>query len=158
MAETRDKSQAAAYIHQQADGDRQFVLHPDNDDLFVQTGKQIIEACRLNIGIKVWLDELRAVIDHVSSWCSQRATHIRSCLASPRGGKIVFFFIPPGEHFDFDLADDMSNLNREIIQQFNIGMIEVYQLPWAEVWNFMHADSARLIYGEQPSAHPAVEA
>ena len=39
-------------IREDRDGERPVVLRPDDNDLFVQTGRQVIRACRLSIAIR----------------------------------------------------------------------------------------------------------
>src|SRR5437867_9646333 len=85
--------------------DPQVVLHPADDDLFVQTGKQVIDACKLNISIEVWLRELDSLLDDVRQWFGQRATRVKACYCMARGSRIVLFFVPAIGRFDFDLAD-----------------------------------------------------
>jgi hypothetical protein len=135
------------HIDSAKDGQRQYVLHPDDNDLFVRTGKQIIEAGRLSISIGVWLDELKEMQSLVREWCAARADKIQACLAVGRGAKILLFFIPTGTQFNFDLADELAELNRELVTSFNLGMIEVGQVPQAELERFIDIETARLVYG-----------
>ena len=145
-------------IEAKADGERPVVLRPDDDDLFVRTGKQVIEACRLGISIELWLSELHAMLDAVRHWAAQRAGHVRSCSCSPRGGRMTLFFVPTSGRFDFDLADELAALNGRLVKEFNIGMVEIHQVPWEELDRFLDPDSVRRVYGEQPESHSAVEA
>jgi len=136
------------HIDSEKDGERQFVLHPDDNDVFVRTGKQMIEAGRLSISIGVWLDEFKEMQGFVREWCAARAGRIQACLAVGRGAKVLLFFIPTGTQFSFDLADELAELNRELVTSFNIGMIEVGQVPQAELGRFIDIETARLVYGK----------
>src|SRR5437588_8140304 len=100
------------------------LLHPEDDDLFVRTGRQVIEACRLGIGIELWLSELDSMLQTVRDWAGKHASRIRTCFCAPRGSQIALYFSPALNRFDFDLADELANLNGKLVKDFNIGMIE----------------------------------
>ena len=70
MSETAPE-QRDVHIHASRDVERQFVLHPADNDVFVRTGKQIIEGCRLSISIGVWLEELRGMFGFLAEWCGE---------------------------------------------------------------------------------------
>ena len=68
------------------------------------------------------------------------------------------FFSPKSTAFDFELADCLSVLNLELIQRFNVGTVEVHQIPWNEIDRFVDTESTKLIYGEHYKPPEAVEA
>jgi hypothetical protein len=145
---------ATKHIREQ-DGD--FLLHPSNNDLFAQTGKQIIEACKLSISVGVWLDELNRMLAEVKQWCGGRSDKIAACLAEGRGSEVLLFFVPHGLQFNFDLADELADLNRSLVTNFNIGMVEVGQIPAAEIRRFMDMEKVRIVYGRVPETSETVE-
>jgi hypothetical protein len=151
-------NQPAHHIRADHDGDRRFLLHPSNDDKFVRTGKQIIEACELKIGIEVWFENLNFMLEHVRQWCQQWAKHVQACIAAPQGSRVALYFMPHGEQCDFDLYDGLAILNRDLIMQFNVGMIDVYQIPASELETFVESQYATVVYGDVPAAHQPVDA
>jgi hypothetical protein len=72
---------------------------------------------------------------------------VRAAFCAPRGTRTVLFFIPVSDRFDFDLADELTVLNMELVNKFNIGMVEVRQIPWDEIDRFLDPGSARQVYG-----------
>jgi hypothetical protein len=132
-------------VHVPSQDESQFVLHPGDNDAFVRTGRQIIEACRLSISISVWLDELKEMFAQVREWCAQRPEKIQGCLAAGRGSKIVLFFVPQGKSFHFDLADEMTELNRELVTRYNIGTVEVGQIPASEIERFLDPEGTKIL-------------
>ena len=68
------------------------------------------------------------------------------------------FFVPPGRQFSFELADELAELNRALIAGFNIGMVEVGQIPSGEIERFVDVETAQLIYGKPIEAPGPVEA
>lgn len=135
------------HIHSDRDADQQFVLHPANSDLFVRTGRQLIEGCQLSISLDVWIKELQGMFAHVAEWCGKRDRQVAGCWAAPRGNKVQLFFVPVGEQFNFDLAEELADLNREIMNNFNIGAIEVGQIPASQIERFLDPEKASQIYG-----------
>ncbi len=157
MSTDQDK-QARWHIRQDADGASEFVLHPENDELFTRTGKQVIEACRLGISIEVWFHERNSMFDHVLRWVKdkERIDRIRACYAFPRGVGIGLFFVPRGESFDFDLADQLARLNAQLVRGYNIGPVEIHQLPEDELDRFIVPEAAIEIYHDADRTHQAV--
>jgi hypothetical protein len=135
------------HIRSDRDGDQQFVLHPANNDLFVRTGRQLIEGCQLSISLDVWMKELHGMFLHVATWCGQRKEYVAECWAAPRGNKVLLFFVPGGTQFNFDLAEELADLNRDIMNDFNIGAIEVGQIPATQIARFLDPEKATQIYG-----------
>jgi len=151
-------SSESAHIFQSRDGDRQFIIHPENDEIIVSTGKQIIQGCQLSISVAVWLDELKSMVAHLQKWCSERSARVSGCYLEGRGSKILLLFIPTGTRFNFDLADELAVLNRELVAGFNIGMVEVGQIPAGDVDRFLDLEKARLVYGNSSEASGSVAA
>jgi hypothetical protein len=154
----KQSPQEAVRLTEGQDDQRQFIINPGDDDLFVRTGKQVIDACRLGISVEVWFHELSSMLQHVRQWTQNRKEAVRACFCVPRGTRVVLFFIPTSGQFNFDLADQLAKLNGELVKQFNVGMVEVGQIPWDELDRFLDPTKAKQIYGEQPGSHQAVEA
>jgi len=157
MSTERDTSSQPLRIHEQTDRDRPVVLHPEDDDLFVRTGQQVIQACHLDISIEVWLDEFRSMLNEVAQWCNEHQNGVRACYAAPRGGSIGLYFVPQSESFDFDLADLLAPLNRDLVKKYNVGMIEIHQIPQHELDRFIPPNTKRVVFPHEPGAHQAVE-
>ena len=158
MPEETEAKSDPLRIREGRDDERQIVLHPENDDLFVRTGRQVIASCQLGISIELWLSEFHSMLEHVKEWCTEHKEQVRSSFAYPRGAKVVLFVVPAREQFDFDLADALAELNAQLPRDFNIGVIAIHQVPWGELDRFLDPERARHIYGEQPTSHRAVEA
>lgn len=156
MAKTRINNDHIR-IREESDSDRQVVFHPENDDLFVRSGKQVIDACRLDIGLDLWLKEFGGVFAEVKKWSSERSEHLRSCYCSPGVGKVVFFFTPKSEAFDFELGDELAVLNHRLYTSFGIGAVELHQIPWKEIDRFLDEGKSRHVYGEIFGPHHTVE-
>ena len=148
-------------LHEAQDAERRIVIHPKDDDLFVRTGRQVIESCRLRISVDLWLNELTGMIEAVQEWAAGHADRVAACYCAAGGSKTVLFFVPASERFDFDLADALTELNGRLVREFNVGMVEVRQIPATEIERFVDPESARLVYGRpkdpDPKSRRAVE-
>jgi hypothetical protein len=145
------------HIREAVHGTLQFVLHPEGDELFTRTGRQVIEACRLGISIEVWLHECEDMLRSVVKWIEGQAGRVRSCYAVPRDAGISLFFVPTSDTFDFDLADELAKLNRKLVQSYNVGTVEVHQVPDDELDRFLVPENSRQVYSDASGSHQPVE-
>ncbi len=151
------EKKSAIHVRESQDGDRNFVFHLSDNDLFVRTGRQLIEACQLNISIDLWKQELDLMFAYVMDWCGKKHIHVRTCLCEPRRARLVLHFIPKSDGFDFDLADGITELDCYLSRNFkNVGLVEAGQIPWAEMERFVNPNLFFVIYGEHPTAHATV--
>ena len=162
MNTEQNARQTPRRIDEVEDGGRNFVIQQEESNgLLVRTGRQLIEACRLGISIEVWINEFRDMLYEVHGWIDERSGMIEACYATPRGGRISLFFVPAKGVFDFDLADHLAVLNRQLLQRFNVGIVEIQQIPAEEQGRFIPADAAVIVYPNEPSVpseHRSVEA
>ena len=135
-------------------------LQPDGQgkERFYRTGKQVIAHCELGISIEVWFEEFQGMVAEVEAWAEQHASKIRSCYCSPNGSHVTIFVAPTSESFDFELAGELADLNSDLLRKFNIGNLEIHQIPWAEADRFINFPSSRRIYGEPRVSHSSMEA
>lgn len=140
------------------DADRPIVIHPANNDLFIRTGRQVIEACGLHIGIELWIKELDEMIKMITQWCESHGDAIQSCCVAPLGPRMAVFVVPQTRSFNFDLADELARLNVELVQTFNVGMVETHQIPATELNRFVDPAIAKWVYGRTSASHQSVEA
>lgn len=66
--------------------------------------------------------------------------------------------MPATPRFDFDLADDLAILSQDLITQFNIGMVDVHQIPDSELTTFVDPRFAAVVYGNLPTTYQSVDA
>lgn len=156
MSQAQSKCPSPIVIREEGQGERPVLLWPKDDDRFIRTARQVVEACELNIGFEVWLDELEALAAHVAAWASSRSAQILECYCVLRGTKTVFFFVPASPSYDFDLGEAMGGLSEDAAGKFNVGAIEFRQVPSTEKFRFFSPDTARRVYGEAAGPHSAV--
>lgn len=139
-------------IHENRDADTRFVIHPESNDVFVRSGKQVVASCQIGISLEVWLGELNELFVTISDWCGKHAS-IRAAFAQPIGSRIAIYVAPTSSSFDFDLGDQLAELNISVARKYRVlGMIEVLQIPWDDKETFI-GQTAKCIYGDSGSAH-----
>jgi len=131
------------------DGQRNFILQKLGDDRFVRTGKQIIEACELQISIDSWRQNLAELCTEMWKLASARAGRIKACFVVPRAGRVHVLFVPLTGQFDFELADELAKLNIRLRRQrMMYGLIEASQVPESELGQFLEPAGLDLkVYG-----------
>lgn len=133
-----------------AEAERQVIITPEDQDRFVLTCDQAIAACKIHSSRKVWFEELGRLFFHVNHWAIQHQDRVLACYAAPRGGQVVVFVIPKSDHFSFDLADLVVDLDIEITQKFQSIPAEVLQIPGAsnsQFNSFVDPKIAKHLYG-----------
>ncbi|MGF1634125.1 MAG: hypothetical protein ACFCVE_09780 [Phycisphaerae bacterium] len=143
------QTQSPFEISAQHDAERRFVITRDDEDRIVQTGRQIIAACNLQVNVTAWFDNLQLVLGDVVSWC-EKTDSVDSCWVEPRSDKVVLSFLPKSGRFDFDLADKMIDLDHQL-QQAGVGYVRTQQVPPSQVSRFVDALRALKIYSVERS-------
>lgn len=158
MTESTDSIKPTDPVHVRADrdGQTQYVFHPQDSDLFVRTGTQVIAGCRLGISLEVWFEELLAMRDHLQAWARHNQASVQTVIMSPRGSRTGIFIVPMSATFDFDLADRTVDLEIEIGQKFNVGVVEILQVPDSDLSRFVAPEQGHVIYDGRRSSHQPV--
>ncbi len=131
---------AAGRIDVGVDGDRAYVLSPLDNDRFVRTGKQIIEACQLHIGYESWKQNLADLWEEVKTLGRLHRSRVGQVLMLPRNGTVHVLFVTDGGSFDFDLAEALAELNIRLRRQEGMyGDVEASQIPKGEFGRFVEA-------------------
>lgn len=153
---TQKKKHAPSHIHEATDSGRQFIIHPEDNDLFVRTGYQVIEGCQLSISIEVWLQEIKNMFSCIHSWIQEHLDQIVSCYAVPRNAGTALFFVPLSKSFDFDLADLLAELSVRLMQEYYVGPVEIHQIPENELDRFIIPEMSVEIYSNAKKSHPTM--
>ena len=141
-------------ISESRDGGNIYVLDPANHDRFVRTGKQVIEHCQLAVSVEMWFRDLQLLLGQVAEWCNQQGGRVRACYAVP-AAKVMLFFIPASESYDFVLGAELADLNVRLVRDFNVGMVETRQIPWDDRDRFFNEETSRKVYEHGVVCSPA---
>lgn len=111
------------------DGDRIVVLTSVTEDRFVKTCQWLVETTKLGISHDVWLRELHQLLTYVRHWAEARADRVRSCFAAQRDSEMAIYVVPRSNRFDFDLSDELTQLDLELAEKFQACPCDVLQIP-----------------------------
>ena len=144
---TTKQGQIAHHLHEREVSDKQVVVHPDDDDLFVVAGKNLIRSCRLQSSIELWLKELELAKNYIRSWCQVRRDKVIAAYLVPRPTRLSLFLVQQSDAYDFDLSDDVTDLDLDLNKDYNLGNVEPFQIPAAEVLRFVDLQQADQLHG-----------
>ncbi|HEX4795611.1 MAG TPA: hypothetical protein VH370_17615 [Humisphaera sp.] len=141
----------SARIDHRRDSERDYLIAPENRDLFVRTGRQVIAACNMQMRIERWLEVYEAMLGSVRDFAEDHAEHIAECYAVPRNAKTVLSFVPKSAEFDFELANELAKLQFDFQRRFAnlVGAIEVGQVPGWDLPRFLDSQAAQRVYPPQ---------
>lgn len=147
----QDASKSAARIDHEQDGQRSYVIAPENLDLFVRTGRQVIAACNTQLKIERWLEVYSAMLGSVRDFAVEHHDLVAECYAVPRNAKTVLSFVPKSKSFDFALASFLAELQFDFQERFAnlVGAIEVGQVPSWDVDRFLDREESQRIYSDE---------
>lgn len=135
MPDTRRPTSA---ISERDDAARQFLLNTLNNDSFVRTGKQIIDACELQIDLESWKSNVADLWLEVQALAQGQSDRVSAAYLIPRSGTVHIFLITRGRQFDFDLANALADLNVRLRRERGIyGDVEASQVPAVELPQFV---------------------
>ena len=133
------------------EGDRQVVLTPEDEDRFVRSCQWVVETSKLGISREVWLRELHQLMAYVANWAEGHASRVKSCFAARRDDQLAIYVIPVANHFDFDLTEELTNLDFELAEKYQLVPCDVIQIPKGSASDLNEAVSGRqgiMIYGD----------
>jgi hypothetical protein len=135
-------------IDHDRDGHKSYLIAPENRDLFIRTGKQVIAACDMQIRIERWIEVYEAMLGSVRDFAQDHAELVSACYAVPRNAKTVLSFIPKTDSFNFELANELAKLQFDFQQRFVnlVGAIEIGQIPSWDLDRFLDVRAAEKIY------------
>ena len=128
-------------IDESSDGDRKYILQRLNNDKFVSTGKQIIEAADLSMGIEAWRSNLADLYVDAHTMAKKFVDRVADVRLIPRHGTVHLIFVTVGSEFDFNLADELATLNIRLRRELQTyGEVEASQIPETELSQFISDD------------------
>lgn len=147
MENTPIQKRETVHIHEHHVADKNVMVHYKDEDRLLLTGRSMINSCKLGISVETWLDELENAIGEVGAWCAERSEKVQQAYLVPKSPQLPFYFVQVQAAYDFDLADEITTLNTNLIRNYNLGMIEMFQIPESELDRFVSVDQSRKIYG-----------
>ena len=164
MSVNAPNSMRPVQVDSARNAEQRFVFSPENNDIFVKTGRQVLAACQLADDVaaafKAWQGQFGVMLEFVADWANRQAERVRNVVVVGRGGKLILMLLPTDEAFDFDLAEASSDLRFDLMKLFSaVGEIDILQVPVWDWQRFFGRDEVIASYGPVFADAPeAVEA
>ncbi len=144
MAQASKTTSQANVIHELQHAAQQYRLITSNEEIIQRTGAQIVIACQLHINAAAWQQNFAIAVEEVRQWCKDHPNKIALVLVDLRSDKTVFYVIPRSDEFDFELAQQQTDLNISLNTRGAIGYVETRQIPPWEIARFVGENAYRV--------------
>lgn len=111
------------------DGSRPVFVSAKDEERFFTTSQEAAEALRHRDKIAQFQKEIMAILQHLRKWMYSHATVVDKCYFGFRSGRQVIFVVPKSAKFDFDLSDELTQLDLDLAAKFNLSRCEIMQVP-----------------------------
>lgn len=132
---------------------RDVLFEPLDEDRFVLSCGEAVKCAQIGMGVQALGDEIREAIRGARTWLDKRRESILACYATLRDGQILFVVIPSAPSFDFELANDLADLDIEIAEA-TLCHCEVIQVPakcTEDLSGFLDPRFLTMVYGDPRS-------
>ena len=144
QATGESKAAVAGVIHEKIHAVAQYRIITANEDIIQRTGEQIVSACQLQITVSAWKQNFDLMAAHFHDWCESRTERVALGLVTLRTDKTVFYIVPKGDQFDFDLGMEQAELDIFFNTRGGIGYAESRQVPGWELDRFVGQPAFRI--------------
>jgi len=115
---------------------RQVVIRPKDNDVFVRSVEQIVEACVIGertlqraFQFKRQLED--GLFTKLAQWLTGNKHRVRKAFLAPHEGGLMFLVIKIGAKYDRDLEDSLTDLDIDVANspEFDLLRLDVMCLP-----------------------------
>ena len=111
-------------------GDTPVVVVPENQDRYVLSLKDAIEAC---VGSQqqpyaVFVEfqkQFQAMLDHVGAWLRQRQDKVHEAYLTVRDSDVLFLLVQKSPTYDRQIEDELTDLDLAIAQDESLGLVRL---------------------------------
>jgi hypothetical protein len=112
-----------------AEGSTRAVVEPDDQDRFMMLVDQVIRACRLYQATAVQINEFEhKLVPQLQGWVSSHAKRLSAAHLTLRDTGLLFV-VSCVEAYDFELEDELTDLDVAIAEQHPDFVLDVLQTP-----------------------------
>ena len=94
--------------------DRQVVIVPENQDLFMMSVDQVPRACQQAAKGYEFGNQFKAMLERLAKWIMERRLKINRAFVTVRDASFLLLLIQKERRFDEKFEDDLSDLDVEI--------------------------------------------
>jgi hypothetical protein len=134
--------------------DGQVMVTPEDQDIFFISAEKATEACRDAVKDEERIAAFKSkFLLPLHAWCLKHSALVAACYLPLPAGHLQAYIVTAATHFDFALAEDIAQLERELASAgWRVG---VSQLPSADersLATFFSPDGALEVYAKRGSA------
>lgn len=133
--------------------DGQVMVTPEDQDIFFISAEKATDACRQAVKTEERIAAFKErFLLPLHDWCAKHADRVAACYLPRPAGHIQAFIVTTSRRFDFQLAEEMAALERDLAKAgWRVG---VTQLPDAEnrsLATFFTLEGALEVYAQRGS-------
>lgn len=134
--------------------DGQIMVTPEDQDIFFISAEKATEACREAVKTEERIAGFKAkFLMPLHEWCAKHSDRVDAGHLPLPAGHIQAFIVTSSPHFDFGLAEEIADLERQLMRAG--WRVWVTQLPAAEdrsLATFFNPEGALEVYAQRGSA------
>jgi hypothetical protein len=150
MTETTTKQSSPVQLKAEH-GSRQVVITTEQEDRFVMSCANAVEACLRHKSEKIVRSDIEKMIAHSRAWSAERGERISAAFIGPHESKITVFVVPKSEGFDFDLAEEVAELAHDLSRTYQAVWSDALEVPGGDdesLRTFIDFETVIPIYGQ----------
>lgn len=124
------------------------LVEPDNKDRFLITMREAAHACKRAQDERDWQEDFERFLHHVHQWCEAHKAKVRAGFVGVGDGALNIFIFTHAADYDFDLDDQLTTLDTDLVDEFPWLIAEVIQIPASVSEDQTFPESVVIVYGD----------
>lgn len=104
---------------------RRVTVSPADQDLFVVSVQEAIEACRAHAHRKKFEHQFKALLGILAEWVDKRREQIRNAIVTLQEDAVLFLVVRKEMGYDRTFEDDLTRLDMEVAQHPNLDVVRL---------------------------------
>jgi len=134
-------------LNWEEDDDTKVIVTPSNQDRYMQSVKQVIEACQMKEAFRQIEAQLDSLLARLGEWVRDHLDSIHRAFVTVRETSLLFLIVQPGKAYDAELEEALSAIDMEIAlsEEYSSLKLSVLALPNStddSTRAFLHPDFA----------------
>lgn len=127
--------------------EQHILVESDNEDRFMMTMREAAYACKQAQDKQEWQDDFKKFLHEVHQWCEAHAGKVEAGYVGVGDGSLNVFVCTKSADYDFDIDDELTELDIDLVKNHPWLVAEVLQIPEQTREDQILSDTAILVYG-----------
>jgi hypothetical protein len=130
--------------------DGQVMVTPEDQDTFF-SAERAAEACREVVRLDERVARFkRRFLLPLHKWCEAHANRVSACYIPLPGRHVQVFVVTASTHFDFELAEEVAALERQLAKSgWSVGIAQLPQADEKSLSTFFNLEGALEVYAQR---------